>query len=53
MLPAHIIEYIRDREARRREEQRPQPTLELPQPPMIRPAPVAEEGERGVVIIDL
>ena len=53
MLPAHIIESIRDREARRREEQRPQPTLEMPQPPMIRPASEEAEGERGVVIIEL
>lgn len=53
MLPAHIIAQIRDREARRREVERPQPVLEMPQAPHTpQPAPEAESN-RGVVIIDL
>lgn len=52
MLPAHIIANIREREARRNEEQ-PQATLELPMPEM-KPLPTQpENSERGVVIIDL
>ena len=53
MLPAHIIGQIQEREIRRRAEQRPQPTLELPLPPAA-PMPVSEpETNRGVIIIDL
>lgn len=50
MLPAYIIDQIRKREARR--EERPQPTLELPQR-LPRQRPEAEEEKRGIVIIDL
>lgn len=53
MLPAHIIDSIREREARRREEQRPQPTLELPQVyPVSKPA-AEEKSDRGVTVIEL
>lgn len=53
MLPAHIIEEIRNRELekRRRAQEDLRPQIELPLPP-IQPAP-EDESDRGVVIIDL
>ena len=54
MLPAHIIERIRQREARQREQQQPSLTLELPVPQWQPRLPEAEaEENRGVVIIQL
>jgi hypothetical protein len=55
MLPPFIIDEIRKREQREREDERPQPRLELP---LDRPArrgfePAKEEAERGVVILDI
>lgn len=55
MLPPFIIEQIRKREEEERSAPRPQ-RLELPLAP--RPArrpsaPESDEGDRGVVIIDL
>jgi len=51
MLPSHIIERIRQREAQQREQQ-PSLTLELPVPQRQPRLPEAEET-RGVVIIQL
>ena len=54
MLPAYIIEEIRNIELKKRrkaqEDLRPQ--IELPPPPD-RPAPINKDPDRGVVIIDL
>lgn len=54
MLPPYIIEQIRKREE---ELVREQPVLQLPLPdsrrPRERPQQPAEDGERGVIIIDL
>lgn len=54
MLPAHIIEEIRNRELekRRRAQESQQPQIELPPAP-IQPAPKKEDSNRGVVIIDI
>jgi hypothetical protein len=55
MLPPFIIEQIRQREERERRNA-PQPFLELPVPPLqppFREPEGREEGDRGVVIIDL
>ena len=56
MLPPFIIEQIRQREERERRNA-PQPFLELPVPmppvPSYREPEGREEGDRGVVIIDL
>lgn len=54
MLPPFIIEQIRQREERERRNA-PQPFLELPLPPVVptREPEERENGERGVVIIDL
>jgi hypothetical protein len=55
MLPPFIIEQIRRREERSRQEHDEQPRLEIPAaPPAPRPAQAPEENaERGVVIIEL
>ncbi len=56
MLPPFIIEQIRRREEEERlRNDQPQPQLELPiERPMPRaPRPPDENGERGVVIIEL
>lgn len=55
MLPPYIIEQIRKREE---DVAREQPVIQLPVPEPRRPrapqpAAPAEDGERGVVIIDL
>ena len=56
MLPPFIIEQIRQREERERRNA-PQPFLELPVPPPVstpsRAPEEREDGDRGVVIIDL
>lgn len=54
MLPPFIIEQIRQREERERRNA-PQPFLEIPLPPVVPPREPdeRENGERGVVIIDL
>lgn len=54
MLPPFIIEQIRQREERDRA-RREQPRLELPvdRPAPHTPQPAEEQGERGVIIIDL
>lgn len=55
MLPAHIIEEIRNRELekRRRVREDLRPQIELPLPPA-HPAPQKDkDSDRGVVIIDL
>lgn len=54
MLPAHIIEQLRERERlQRREQQRPQPQLEIPPPPPRPRQDTEPSDERGVVIIPL
>ena len=50
-LPPYIIEEIRKREERRKEQPRIQPTL--PQPMDLPKIDEKEDGKRGVVIIDL
>lgn len=53
MLPPYIIEQIRKRE---QEEAREAPVIQLPLPEPRRRrerAPVSEENDRGVVVIDL
>lgn len=57
MLPPFIIEQIRRREEEERK-QYEQPQLELPLAPAQRPPPSrrrdeSEEGQRGVIILDL
>lgn len=59
MLPPFIIEQIREREEREKA-QRPRPAVHLPLPSApLRPATPAngadieEDGERGVIVIDL
>ncbi|MDD9942581.1 MAG: hypothetical protein OXU20_16190 [Myxococcales bacterium] len=54
MLPPVIIEHIKRRELEERRRDR-QPRLELPLPMPARPVhhPDEEDGERGVVIIDV
>ena len=54
MLPPFIIEQIRQREERDRARHE-QPRLELPvdRPAPRTPPPAEEQGERGVIIIDL
>ena len=54
MLPPFIIEQIRRREEQERA--RPeQPQLEIPKERAVpaKPAPADEQGQRGVVVIDL
>jgi hypothetical protein len=56
MLPPFIIEQIRRREERERA--RPQPQLEVPRERTEpskpgKPAPAEDQGQRGVVVIDL
>lgn len=57
MLPAYIIDQLRRREQARREEQsRPQPRLEIPQPMPHERADRASSPdgvERGVTIVEL
>ncbi len=54
MLPPIIIEHIKQREEEERRKQ--QPFIQLPVPsstPRRRPTPDEDDGERGVVIIDI
>jgi hypothetical protein len=55
MLPPFIIEQIRRREEEQERARHEQPQLEIPaQRPVPRtPPPTEEQGERGVIIIDL
>jgi hypothetical protein len=50
MIPAYIIEYLREREERR-EGDRPVVYLELP--PGLRELPVEKEEDRGFTVIDI
>ena len=57
MLPPFIIEQIRQREERERARQQ-QPQLEIPRERTEpskpgKPAPAEDQGQRGVVVIDL
>jgi hypothetical protein len=55
MLPPFIIEQIRRREEQERARQQ-QPQLEVPRErtePGGKPAPAEDQGQRGVVVIDL
>ena len=57
MLPPFIIEQIRQREERERARQQ-QPQLEMPRERTEpskpgKPAPAEDQGQRGVVVIDL
>ena len=53
MLPPFIIEQIRKREKEEREQREDQPQLELPPEDLNQPDHKDEEGDRGVVIVDL
>ena len=54
MLPPFIIDQIRKREEdERRSDERPERRLPLPEPMRREQKPCDDEGERGVVIIDL
>lgn len=55
MLPPFIIEQIRRREEKERAREQRQPRLEVPldRPPQRAPKAPEEQGERGVVVIDL
>lgn len=55
MLPPFIIEQIKEREEEQERVRRPQPCVEVPLKPRRDSAPpmVEEDGDRGVVIIDL
>jgi hypothetical protein len=55
MWPPEILEALRRRDVKRRSNEAPQPTLELPLPPPPPPREPSEHEEpaRGVVVIDL
>ena len=54
MLPPIIIDQIKKREEEERRRREQLPFVQLPLPPPMGPVPAPdEEGERGVVIIDL
>lgn len=53
MLPLFIVDQIRKREEDARRERRERPVLPIPEPIRREQRPAEEEGDRGIVIIDL
>ncbi len=53
MLPSFIIDQIRKREEDERRPPRERPALPIPEPIPREQKPADDEGDRGVVIIDL
>lgn len=53
MLPPFIIDQIRKREEDERQDRREHPALPIPEPIRREQKPAEDEGNRGIVIIDL